>query len=220
MKSCACWPRATGTRRGRRGALMSSRRREHLVKGRAAPGLPPHLGRTIPQRRLPGILEPQGSSWHGERGLRVESLQGMSSSWAMCPTASCAWSRAGFRRRGCARRAALHSFWAGEAPGRTDELSASVSRLRLSSRRGWMRDSRRRRKWLAAQAASQSRCAAAVNYCRRTGRARGAADPADRQFRTLLRRGRRHAAGHSLAVRQVASIAPGDWPAQALLPLV
>jgi len=102
-------------------------------------------------------------------------------------------------------------------------LSASVSRLRWSSRRGWMRDSRRRRSGSRRRRASQSRCAAAGELSGLAARAcaRGLPDPADRP---LFERFFDEAGGMQLvihiAVGPVASSRLGTGLAQALLPLV
>src|ERR1700730_2968165 len=68
----------------------------------------------------------------------------MSSSWAMCRTASCAWSRAGSASR--MRTASRPPFRSGSArrPGGPMSCQPASRGCAWSSRRAWMRDSKRR----------------------------------------------------------------------------
>ena len=113
-------------------------------------------------------------------------------------------------------------FWLGEAPGRTDELSHAVSRLRedvatkledgLTETTAWLdRESRLRR----SRGASDRRVSR-----RREGRARRAADRDRARDGALLRRIGRHAAHHPFAARQPHQSRVGPRAAQALLPHV
>ena len=112
-------------------------------------------------------------------------------------------------------------FWLGEAPGRTDELSArrlapaQRDRARLDTHgvaaavdRAGRDDRPVRRRGAPARRLPGPRA----------GRARRAADPRARRDRALLRRVGRHAAGDPCAVRQPAQPRVGTRAAQALLP--
>ena len=107
-------------------------------------------------------------------------------------------------------------FWLGEAPGRSDELSAAVSRLRAEIAGAAARRPGRASgalRWLIeeigiAEPAAQQ----LVEYLRRGAcGARLPADAGHARARALLRRGRRHAARASTRPSAAASTAPGAW---------
>ena len=102
-------------------------------------------------------------------------------------------------------------FWLGEAPGRTDELSTAVSRLRedvearLDNATALdYADARARARRIAGRAARRVSRG-------RARRARRAADAEDDRARALLRRIRRHAARHPQRRSAAASTARGVW---------
>jgi len=180
MKSCACWPRATARAAAGAGALIHHDGVNHLVKGRRGARLTALTsGGTIPDNAdYQVILEPQ-AQFVGtvNEDFAVESLQGDVFQLGNVSYRILRVEQGRIRVEDARGEPPSIPFWLGEAPGRTDELSASVSRLRWSSRRGWMRDSRRRRSGSRRSGHRSTRCAAAGELSgRRTGRARGAAD--------------------------------------------
>ena len=116
-------------------------------------------------------------------------------------------------------------FWLGEAPGRSDELSLGVSRLREDVARARCaadgREAAVARGSPATIGLDDDAARQLVDYLARAARrARRAADAAAHRDRALLRRIRRHAAGDPLAVRQPPQPRLGPGAAQALLPQV
>ena len=116
-------------------------------------------------------------------------------------------------------------FWLGEAPARTAELSPAVSRLRarvdaMPARRSTAKRSSAasRQRWRATGSAASAARQMVEYLGRREGRARPAADAAAAGVRALLRRVRRHAAGHPRAVRRAHQSRLRPGAAQALLP--
>ena len=115
-------------------------------------------------------------------------------------------------------------FWLGEAPGRTDELSVAVSRLRAEIAAMLRSDSSgtAARRWLVEQvgvAAARGRSARRLSR-RERFRSWLNADAGCDRLRAVLRRGGRHATRHSLAVRQPPQSRLGIGAAQALLPQI
>ena len=113
----------------------------------------------------------------------------------------------------------------GEAPGRSDELSAGglAAATRRSSERLGTRRRRRQPSHVADRRPSASTEAAACSSSSTWRRARGARLPADAGYgrvRALLRRVRRHAARDPFALRQPREPGLGARAAQALLPHV
>ena len=115
-------------------------------------------------------------------------------------------------------------FWLGEAPGRSDELSVAVSRLRadMAARLRSDPSGQDALRWLVddlgvvAPAAEQL-----VEYLAAAhARADLPADAGHDRARALLRRGRRHAARHPFALRQPHQPRLGPGAAQAVLPQV
>ena len=139
-----------------------------------------------------------------------------SSCWAPPPGASAAWKPGRVRVEDAHGAAPAIPFWRGEAPGRTRELSREVARLargdgRRRDRAFWQREC-----GLDRRGAEQ-----AVDYVQAGAAALGAMPTdAPRRGRALLRRRRRHAAGHPRALRRAHQSRLGTGAAQALLPLV
>ena len=116
-------------------------------------------------------------------------------------------------------------FWLGEAPGRTDELSAAVSRLREDVEARLVdatcrTPSAARLSDAGARASHVAGRAARRVSRRRACRAGHAADAEDDRVRALLRRIGRHAVRHPQPVRQPHQPRLGAGAAQALLPQV
>ena len=183
-----------------------------------------HLRRRHPrQRRLPGDAG-AGEPFIGtvNEDFAVESLAGDVFQLGNTPSASCGSSAARSASR-TPRPAPTIPFWLGEAPGRSDELSLSVSRLRadiaarLRRATGEARAlARRRDRHRRGGRAEQLRRISAAG-------ARGArlpADPGHARAGAVLRRSRRHAAGDPFALRQPHQPRLGPGAAQALLPQV
>ncbi len=125
----------------------------------------------------------------------------------------------GGRPRTCRRRFRSGS---GEAPARTDEVSAAVSRLRARGRRAGCRTRQLRCAIWSSRSASRAEAAAqVVDYFGAAKAALGLLPTQQRSgVRALLRRSRRHAARDPFAVRQPHQPRLGPEPAQALLPQV
>ncbi len=219
------------TRRGRRGALvhrdevharLRARRASRLTAITAGGAIPDNADYRVvldPEEMFIGTLN---------EDFAIESNAGDifqlgNSSWRILQVAS-----------GVVRVADAHGapptipFWLGEAPGRSAELSASVSELRrvvgelLERRRGGGGPNRPCR-GLAGRGARRAGGGGGAD--RRVPRRipahpRRAADRADHRARTVLRRVRRHAAGAARAVRQPREPRLGAGAAQALLPAV
>ena len=135
--SCACWPKASATGRGRRGALIHHDAINHMLRGRRGARLTALTsGGTIPDTAdYQVLLEPENQTIGTvNEDFAVESLAGDifqlgNTSYRIMRV-----------ERGIVRVEDAHGqpptipFWLGEAPGRSDELSASVSRLRARHR--------------------------------------------------------------------------------------
>ena len=217
------------TRRGRRGALIHHDAVNRVLRGRRGARLTALTsGGTIPDNAdYQVLLEPEnqviGTRERGLRGREPGRRHLPARQHALPhPRASSAASCASRTRTA---QPPTIPFWLGEAPGRSDELSASVSRLRGDDRRApaaAIRPGERALRWLvdevgiAAAAAEQL-----VEYLAAGARrARLPADARHDRARALLRRGRRHAARHPLALRQPHQPRLGPGAAQALLPQV
>ena len=112
-------------------------------------------------------------------------------------------------------------FWLGEAPGRSDELSFAVARLRDEVGATITRDGREAatRSLIAAIGLDDEAARQIVDHLgARARRPRRAADAAADRRRALLRRLGRNAAGRPFAVRQPPQPRLGPGAAQALLP--
>ena len=112
-------------------------------------------------------------------------------------------------------------FWLGEAPGRTDELSHAVSRLRtdIATHIDCRATRSPQSEYLAGRRRYRARPAEQlVDYLSSARAALGVLPTqTDDRARTFLRRVRRHAAGHSFALRQPHQPRVGTGAAQALL---
>ncbi len=115
-------------------------------------------------------------------------------------------------------------FWLGEAPGRSDELSFAVSRLREELSGKAANDGANAATRLAVRASSASATPQRSKSSITSAVPRPRSACCRRRTRTgdgtLLRRIRRHAAHHPLAVRQSHQSRLGTGAAQALLPQV
>ncbi len=121
------------TRRGRHGALLHHDRVNHRVKGRRGARLTALTsGGTIPDSAdYQVILEPQ-AQFVGtvNEDFAVESLQGDIFQLGNVSYRILRVEQGRIRVEDAHGEPPTIPFWLGEAPGRTDELSASVSRLR------------------------------------------------------------------------------------------
>ena len=129
----ACWRRGSTTRRGRRGALIHHDAVNHRLRGRRGARLAALTsGGTIPDNAdYQVLLEPENLTIGTvNEDFAVESMAGDvfqlgNNSYRILRV-----------ERGTVRVADAEGqppnipFWLGEAPGRSDELSAAVSRLR------------------------------------------------------------------------------------------
>ena len=227
---CACWPKASHPPRPARRADPSRCGQSHAARpARRAPDRADLRRHHSRHRRLSGRAgagEPVDRL--GQRGFRRRE-HGRRHIPARQQRLS---HHPGRARRRCASRMRMASrrrfpFWLGEAPGRSDELSRSVSRLRAEIADASLRSDRlaaagRRSTGCAEQSASARPAAEQLARISRR-RSRGArlpADPGHHRVRALLRRSRRHAAGHPCALRQPDQPRLGPGAAQALLPQV
>ena len=149
------------TRRGRRGALHPSRRGQRRLRGRRGARLTAITsGGTIPDNAdYQVLLEPENHViGTRQRGLRRREprRRRLPARQPSLPDPARRARRGA--RRGRAGQPPTIPFWLGEAPGRTDELSASVSRLRADvARRLQARSDRRTAAALADRRARHRR---------------------------------------------------------------
>jgi ATP-dependent Lhr-like helicase len=143
------------TRRGRHGALIHHDAVNHLVKGRRGARLTALTsGGTIPDNAdYQVILEPQ-AQFVGtvNEDFAVESLQGDVFQLGNVSYRILRVEQGRIRVEDAHGEPPSIPFWLGEAPGRTDELSASVSRLRLELEARLDEGLETATQWLAAQA--------------------------------------------------------------------
>jgi ATP-dependent Lhr-like helicase len=143
------------TRRGRHGALIHHDAVNHLVKGRRSARLTALTsGGTIPDTAdYQVILEPQ-AQFVGtvNEDFAVESLQGDVFQLGNVSYRILRVEQGRIRVEDAHGEPPSIPFWLGEAPGRTDELSASVSRLRLELEARLDEGLEAATQWLAAQA--------------------------------------------------------------------
>ena len=113
-------------------------------------------------------------------------------------------------------------FWFGEAPARSDELSAAVSRLREDALERLDGEPEALERWLGEDIGLDPVAAQQLaNYFDDVqARARHAADARHRRVRALLRRRGRYAPRHPLDLRLARQPGLGPGAAQALLPPV
>jgi ATP-dependent Lhr-like helicase len=143
------------TRRGRHGALIHHDAVNHRVKGRRGARLTALTsGGTIPDNAdYQVILEPQ-AQFVGtvNEDFAVESLQGDVFQLGNVSYRILRVEQGRIRVEDAHGEPPSIPFWLGEAPGRTDELSASVSRLRLELEARLDEGLEGAMQWLATQA--------------------------------------------------------------------
>ena len=216
------------TSRGRRGALIHHDAVNHMLRGRRGARLTALTsGGTIPDTAdYQVLLEPENQTIGSvNEDFAVESLAG-----DVFQLGNSAY-RIMRVERGVVRVEDAHGqpptipFWLGEAPGRSDELSASVSRLRADDRRASARGSspaRRRKRWLAGELGIAAPAAEQlIEYLAARVRRAGCLPTQDT---LVLERFFDEAGGmqlgHPFAVRQPDQSRLGPRAAQALLPQV
>ena len=215
------------TRRGRRGALIHHDAVNHMLRGRRGARLTALTsGGTIPDNAdFQVLLEPENHVVGSvNEDFAVESLAGDIFQLGNKSYRIMRVERGVVRVEDAHGMAPTIPFWLGEAPGRSDELSVAVSRLRADMAARLRSDPSG--KDALALADGRPRCGRARR--RATGRisrrgARRADLPADAghdRARALLRRGRRHAARHPFALWQPHQPRVGPGAAQAVLPQV
>ena len=215
------------TRRGRRGALIHHDAVNEMLRGRRGARLTAlTAGGTIPDTAdYQVLLEPESQIIGTvNEDFAVESMGG---DVFQLGNKSYRIQRV---ERGIVRVEDAHGmaptipFWLGEAPGRSDELSRSVSRLRTDLDRRLAIDPEREGvcDWLMGELGIERGGGAAARWSisRPAHRAGLPADAGDARHRALLRRGGRHAAGDPFALWQPAEPGLGPGAAQALLPQV
>jgi ATP-dependent Lhr-like helicase len=187
------------TRRGRRGALIHHDAVNRVLRGRRGARLTAlTAGGTIPDNAdYQVLLEPENHVIGTvNEDFAVESLAG---DVFQLGNRSYKIQRV---ERGVVRVEDAHGmpptipFWLGEAPGRTDELSQSVSRLRSAIDERLTHDpsGASALRWLTEELGCSGRRRATGRIPARVMRARLPADAGHDRARALLRRGRRHAA--------------------------
>ena len=216
------------TRRGRRGALIHHDAVNHVLRGRRGARLTALTsGGTIPDNAdYQVMLEPENQIIGTvNEDFAVESMAGDIFQLGNNSYRILRVERGTVRVEDAQGMAPTIPFWLGEAPGRSDELSASVSRLRARDRGAACGAIRAGRRALALAASKRSASPSrppsswSIIWRRRTPRW-GAADARHDRLRALLRRGRRHAARHPFALWQPDQPRLGPGAAQALLPQV
>ena len=212
------------TRRGRRGALIHHDAVNRQLRGRRGARLTAlTAGGTIPDNAdYRVLLEPENNVIGSvNEDFAVESLAGDVFQLGNRSYKIQRVERGTVRVEDAQGQPPNIPFWLGEAPGRSDELSASVSRLRAEIERRLRLDpsGESTLHWLTEELALDCRRGRAAGRLPARGlrRARLPADARDDRARTLLRRGGRHAAGGAFALRQPAQPGVGPGAAQALL---
>ena len=215
------------TRRGRRGALIHHDAVNKMLRGRRGARLTAlTAGGTIPDTAdYQVLLEPESQVIGTvNEDFAVESMGGDVFQLGNKSYRIQRVERGTVRVEDAHGMAPTIPFWLGEAPGRSDELSRSVSRLRTDLDRRLAVDPEREGvfAWLMERARhGRGRGAPAARISRhRAHRAGLPADAGIAPHRALLRRGGRHAAGDPFALWQPAQPGLGAGAAQALLPQV
>ena len=215
------------TRRGRRGALIHHDAVNHVLRGRRGARLTALTnGGTIPDTAdYQVLLEPENHVIGTvNEDFAVESLAGDVFQLGNAAYRIMRVERGTVRVEDAQGAPPSIPFWLGEAPGRTNELSRSVSRLRDGDRGPIAgRPERRGGDALADRGGRHRRAGGAADRrlsCRRVCCARLPADTREAGVRAFLRRSRRHAAGHPFALRQPSQPRLGAGAAQAVLPQV
>ena len=211
------------TRRGRHGALLYHDGVNRMIRARKGARLTAITsGGAIPDTAdYQVMLEPEGYLIGTvNEDFAVESMSGDVFQLGNSSYRILRVERSAVRVEDARGEAPTIPFWLGEAPGRTDQLSVAVSRLRTEIEER-LESGDRVSAHLArgrGRCFRSSGCASRRVSRRRARGARQPADASDDRVRALLRRSGRHAAGHSLAVRQPHQSRLGTGAAQALLP--
>ena len=215
------------TRRGRRGALIHHDAINHRLRGRRGARLTALTsGGAIPDTAdYQVLLEPQNQTIGSvNEDFAVESLAGDIFQLGNISYRILRVERGVVRVEDARGQPPTLPFWLGEAPGRSAELSHSVSRLRseIAARLQGGAHVERIVEWLMAvmdMAPAGGGAAGRISRCV----LRGAGLPAYRghdRARALLRRSRRHATRRPLALRRPHQPGLGPRLAQTLLPQV
>ena len=206
------------TRRGRRGALIHRDAVNRVLRGRrGARTTALTSGGTIPDNAdYQVLLEPENLVIGTvNEDFAVESMAGDIFQLGNASYRIQRVERGTVRVEDAKGQPPTIPFWLGEAPGRTDELSAvRVAPARRSRGAAARRRVRDRRPALAGRGRRRRRGrrrTARRLSCRGQRRLRLPADPGRDRLRALLRRSGRHAARHPRARSAAASIAPGAW---------
>ena len=215
------------SRRGRRGALIHHDAVNRVLRGRRGARLTALTsGGTIPDNAdYQVLLEPESQIIGTvNEDFAVESMAGDIFQLGNASYRILRVERGVVRVEDARGLSPTIPFWLGEAPGRTDELSRSVSRFRaeMAAHLGRRCGSRGRRRLADGRGRPGRTGGTPARRVpgRRPRRARHPADAGRDRVRALLRRSRRHAAGDPLALRQPHQPRLGPGAAQALLPQV
>ena len=215
------------TRRGRRGALIHYDGVNHVLRGRRGARLTAlTAGGTIPDNAdYQVLLEPE-NHFIGtvNEDFAVESMGGDIFQLGNKSYRIIRVERGVVRVEDAHGMAPTIPFWLGEAPGRSDELSASVSRLRadVAARLASDPSGEDAVRWLIDEIGIIEPAARQlVEYLHAGHAALGCLPTLDtHRARAVLRRGRRHAARGAFALWQPHQPRLGPGAAQALLPQV
>ncbi len=212
--------------RGRSGALLHrDARQPAAARAAGGPAGGHHLGRGHPRHRPLRRRARAGRARSSARSRRTSpsrAWRATSSCWATPPGASAGWRTARVRVEDAAGRRAHHPVLAGRGAGphpRAVDRGGPAARgdRRAGPRRG-SRDAAAPG-WRRPAPSTPAAPPLLRDYVLAGRAALGAVPSADlRDRRTLLRRGRRHAARDPRAVRRPDQPGLGHGPAQALLP--
>ena len=204
------------TRRGRRGALIHHDGVNHMLRPRRGARLTAITsGGAIPDNADYQVLLDPENIFIGtvNEDFAVESMAGDVFQLGNHSYRIIRVEKSAVRVEDAHGQAPTIPFWLGEAPGRSNELSYSVSRFRAQMAESFKQDpsgdcmlpALSDRMGLSDAAAREL-----VDYLARgLRRARHASDPRHDRLRALLRRSGRHAARHPFALSAAASTAPG-----------
>ena len=215
------------SRRGRRGALIHHDAVNRMLRGRRGARLTALTsGGTIPDNAdYQVLLEPESQVIGTvNEDFAVESMAGDVFQLGNTSYRILRVERGVVRVEDAHGLAPTIPFWLGEAPGRSDELSKSVSRLRreIAARLGSDPEREAAVDWLIEEVGiAEPAATQLVNYMASAHAALGtSADAGNDHIRAFLRRSRRHAAGDPFALWQPHQPRLGAGAAQALLPQV